>query len=160
MKSLLLLPLLLMLPFSDHDFHVSIAQFEHNAATGRVEVAVKIFTDDLEEALSRKGLRQPNIGTASEHDSVPAFIGRYLAEKVVFMNDGIPVALAYLGSEQAADATWCYLESGPLGPLGGVRIRNTVLHEVFEDQVNIIHLKIEGRTKAKLTDRSTAEAVF
>lgn len=143
-----------------HDFHVSISEMERNASSGRLEIAVKIFTDDLEEAIARRGLRQANIGTAAEHDSAQVFIARYLSELFLVWNDGNPLSTAYLGSEQSADATWCYLESEPLKNLGQIRVRNTVLHEVFDDQVNIIHFKRDGKTKAKMTDRSSTEAVF
>jgi len=144
----------------EHDFHVSISQMEHNVSSGRIEVAVKVFTDDLEEALARKGLRKAGIGTASEHDSAQVFIARYLYEKIRVRNDGKALTFVYLGSEQAADATWCYLESEPVESLGRLRVSNTLLHEVFDDQVNIIHFKRDGKTNAKMTDRSSTEAGF
>lgn len=143
-----------------HDFHVSISEMERNADSGRLEIAVKVFTDDLEEAIARRGLQQANIGTSTEHDSAQVFIDRYLSEMLLVWDDNDPITLVYLGSEPSADATWCYLESEPLRSLGRLRVRNSLLYEVFDDQVNIIHFKNDGKTKAKMTDRSSAEAVF
>lgn len=160
MKILSIILTLLLVLGSEHDFHVSISELEHNAASGRLEVAVKIFTDDLEEAIARRGLKRANIGISTENDSAQVFIARYLAGRVLIWIDDKALAVNYLGSEQSADATWCYLESEPMGDLGKVRIRNTLLHEVFDDQVNIIHFRKNGKTSAKMTDRSSTEAVF
>lgn len=145
---------------SAHDFHVSITQMEQNGKTGRLEIAVKIFTDDLELAVQPAGIPKLHLATREEHAAADSLIGQYLLEHLRLHVDGIPVVLAYLGKETESDATWCYLESGPMGKIGQLKVTNTVLFAQFDDQVNIIHWKQDGRTKARMVSASDRSVLF
>lgn len=145
---------------SAHDFHVSITQMEQNGETGRLEVAVKVFTDDLEAAIQPAGMSTLHLATREEHAAADSLIRQYLLEHVRLHVDGIPVVLAYLGKETEADATWCYLESGPMGRIGQLKVTNTVLFTQFDDQVNIIHWKKDGKTRARMVSANERSVIF
>jgi len=140
---------------SAHDFHASITQIEYNEISGRFEIAAKMFTDDLELAIRPDD--RP-VGELLKSDSL--LVANYLKERLRLKVDGSHVMLAFLGCETENDATWCYLESGPYEQLTGLSVRNTVLLEVFDDQVNIIHFTRDGKTNARMTSNGESEVNF
>lgn len=143
-----------------HDFHASITQIEHSSKSGRLEMAVKVFTDDLEAAIQPVGLPTLHLATAQERAESAALIEKYLVEHVAVRADGKAVQMNYLGKETESDATWCYFESRPIDAPHRVEVTNSLLLSLFEDQVNIIHLKKGGKTSAKITSASSKVAVF
>ncbi len=143
-----------------HDFHASITQIDVNAETGRLEVAVKLFTDDLETAVQPAGQPALHIGTPKEHLRTEALLADHLRRHLLLQVDGRPAILRFLGKETEADATWCYLESDAIGSFKSLTVTNTLLLTQFEDQVNIIHLERSGIKQAKMTNAGGPRAVF
>lgn len=160
MLRLMLAALLGAVPNTMHDFHVSITQIELNAASQRLEVAVKIFTDDLEAAVQPADLPPLRLATGQEHAGSNEMVAAYVRKHVTVRNDGALIVLTYLGKETEADATWCYLESQPIEQVGRLEVTNSLLLSQFDDQVNIIHFTRDGKTRAKLTGAGEVSAVF
>jgi hypothetical protein len=158
MMSLLTAGLLTVMPL--HDFHVSITQIEHSSKSGRLEMAVKVFTDDLEAAIQPIGLPTLHLATPQEHAESPTLIQKYLQQHVILRVDGKAVQMTYLGKEKESDATWCFLESLPMDEPQRLEVTNSLLLSLFEDQVNIVHFKRAGKTSAKMTNASTKTVVF
>lgn len=143
-----------------HEFHVSITQIAHNDSSGQLELAVKVFTDDLEAAIQPKGTEPLRLGTDREDARSKTLIGVYINRNLRVKADGVPVVLTFLGKETEADATWCYFESGPLGKISQLEVTNTMLLDLFDDQVNITHFKHQGKTKAGMTNRDRPSQTF
>ncbi|MCF8257863.1 MAG: hypothetical protein K9J06_09925 [Flavobacteriales bacterium] len=143
-----------------HDFHASITQIAVNEGTGRLEVAVKIFTDDLEAVIQPEGTEPLRLASPREDGRSRTLIGAYVTKNLRIRVDGVPVVFTFLGSENETDATWCYLESGPLGAFTTLDVTNTVLVSRYDDQVNIIHLKRAGKTKALMTNGGQHTVTF
>lgn len=57
-----------------HPFHISTAEMEYNAEEQRLEVALKLHSIDLENALSRQAGRRINV----EKDDIKALVEKYL----------------------------------------------------------------------------------
>jgi hypothetical protein len=144
MKSLLLCPFLiffvLTLSSSVHDYHVSVTQMQYNPALKTFEVSIRMFTDDLERALSQGNDKQRVV--VKNNDKNDPLVERYVLKSFV-LTDGQkkPVAIKYVGKEQEEDATWVYLEIPFQGPLNGYKLQNSTFMEVFDDQVNMTNIK-------------------
>ncbi len=137
--SLIVLLFSLLVPARLHDFHTSLAEVHYNAPERVLEVSLRVFTDDLENALSRenggKAIRVTDAGTADP------FIQNYLAKNFSVIDAGNrrrPVNL--LGKEITVDVTWLYFEIRDVESLAGKRLQNAVLTEVFDDQINMVNL--------------------
>jgi hypothetical protein len=160
MVKLLLTLLLTTVCAMPHDFHASITQIEYNPTSGRLELAVKIFTDDLEAAIQPAGKDPLRLATSHESSLSNDLIGDYVIRHLRVKVDGMATVLAFIGKEHEADATWCFLETGPVNDFRKLEIINTLLFSQFDDQVNIIHLKKDGRTKAKMTNAAQRTVTF
>lgn len=160
MVKLLLTLLLTTIYVIPHDFHASITQIESSATSGKLEVAVKIFTDDLEAAIQPAGKEPLRLATSRESTLSNDLIAAYVMQHIRIEVDGVTVVLTFLGREYEADATWCFFESGSVNDFQQLTVINTLLLSQFDDQVNIIHLRKDGKTKAKMTNASERKVVF
>jgi len=126
-----------------HKYYASLARAEYNEETKSVEVALRVFADDLELALTRRSGRRVYLDKTK--DAADLALG-YLRETFeVGGRDGRRVELRWVGMETQGDVAWLYFEAPlPEGP-SGATLRDRVLLELFRTQVNIVNLKYGGR---------------
>jgi hypothetical protein len=135
-----------------HDFHVSITKIELNPESKKLEVMIKLFTDDLSSTLDSFAGKALSLGTQKETPAANDALKNYVASGFEITVNGKLVVLNYLGKQQEDDATWVYLESGKLGKVKQVEVVNSLLTEKFDDQANLINVNID-QVKNALTLR-------
>lgn len=144
-----------------HEYHVSVTQVDYNAEVGSLEIAVKIFTNDLETALESLGAPPLKLGSDREYFKADSIIARYLNNRLHFVLNGGDLNPVYLGKEIDLDATWCYLEVKNAGTPGNIKVRNRILLEQFNDQANLVHFSVGGQKKSMILRKGNAsETVF
>lgn len=143
-----LLSLLLLMVMPMHDFYVSLADIEYNEQSAALEMSLKVFTDDLEDAIQLANNVELHLDTQKEHVDADSLIDLYLAKQVQFELDDQPLEIEFLGKEYEADATWLYIEVPCQKPNTSLSVRNYVFMELFDDQRNIVHLKMLGQKES------------
>jgi hypothetical protein len=103
---------------------------------------VRIFKDDLEEALQRlAGVEEIVMEVSPEMD---ALFLRYLAQRFILEADGQLLAGTVIGSgddELDREPVWWYqVRYDASSPIRRARITNTILFEVFDDQSNVLRV--------------------
>lgn len=132
-----------------HDYHVSVTQMQYNASSRSFEVSIRIFTDDLEKALSQSHSKQRFV--IKDNDQNDRFVEEYIRKSFVLTDSQKRNApIKYVGKEQEADATWVYLEIPFQGALNGCKLLNVTLMEVFDDQVNMTNVKFQSEKRTFL----------
>ena len=63
-------------------------------------------------------------------------------------------AFSYVGKEQEADATWIYIEFPCKDGVGGLSIQNTILHDFFDDQINLVNVNYLATKKSFIFKKS------
>ena len=122
-----------------HPFHVSITTFQLNPKSSSIDITMKLFTDDLENALRVKGTPPLKIGTKNEYTQSDSLIFRYLINHLQLSLDEKPASFKWLGKEIEHDITWCYIEVKNVERFSKASIRNTIFVADFDDQLNISH---------------------
>ncbi len=146
MKALWLIFTLLLVPAVRHDFHTSLTEMRVNAKEKTVEVTVRVFTDDIEKALTKANNGQRV--RLELKDNFGPLIDRYLKQNFVLTNGkGQRRPYQFLGKEFEADATWLYLEIPLTGPLTGFTLQNDVFFDLFDDQTNLVNVFYGGEEK-------------
>lgn len=131
-----------------HKFHASLTQIEVNAKAETVEVAIRVFVDDLEEALTRRTRRRIRLETASGLDALAL---DYVQSSLKLETpEGEGLAFRWIGKELSVDVVWLYVEASHAGRIDGGRIENALFFELFDDQVNTVNFK-DGKRRATLT---------
>ena len=136
-----------------HPFYISVCQIDYNPDTDTLEMSLRVFTDDLEQALETIGTGRLHLGTEREAEKADLYIDRYLARHLEFQINGRRVNVAFLGKEVDTDATWCYVEIADIPVLDTMTVTNTLLFETFEDQVNLVHVKANDQKKSLVFNR-------
>ena len=158
-----LLPFLLLLlfvfvqPAAAHEYHASIADVRYNPRTQSLEVAVKVFMDDLEDALSKR--HKTTVVYSHTSEQVKKYLIDYLSSNLVLeVEKGKPLKQKFVGSEEDADVVWMYLEM-PVQQtsLSQLYVKNAVLTELFSDQMNIVNINYKGKTESVLLQRGDTQ---
>lgn len=131
-----------------HQVHVSITQIEFDQTRQSVEVVIRVFADDLENALSRHLKRPVKIDAATDGRNKEAgeMAIAYLRSCFELRSkNGRQVKLNWAGMEGQADLFWLYIEGKMPGGIDGAQLKNRIFFELFDDQVNIVNTIHRGK---------------
>ena len=125
-----------------HAFYVSIHDIRFDEEWGKFDVKIKIFTNDLEDALVKAGESRFLLNTEKEIPGADQAIARYIAEKVSLSLEKKALSLLFLKKEYREDASWIYLQADAGCTPSSLHISSKVLLELFDGQTNIIRLRM------------------
>jgi hypothetical protein len=135
-----------------HPIHTSIAEADYNRTTQKLEVALRVFIDDFETALSLQAKRRISLEQTppTEFD---ALARAYLAETfTVRTREGAVAPPKWVGREikPAANELWFYFEVPLPAGVEGARIRHGALFEQFPNQINSVRVRDADSRKVTL----------
>ena len=139
-KIILSVLLLLSVTFTAfaHKFHLGFTQIEYNAQSKSAEITIRVFADDLENALSQRSGKSIKL----EHKDAAALIAAYVRETFELKGrNGQVKKLTWIGLEPKADVAFLYAKAKMPEGIAGVQLRQRMFFELFEDQVNQVLLK-------------------
>jgi hypothetical protein len=136
-------------PSSEHDFHVGIVQMEYSEKSKTYQVAIKLFTDDLEKAIYESTGEKLRLGSDKELENADKLIFQYVQARFQLIdNKGKALTLMEIGFETEMDLTWIYLESEKTKPISNLSVKSDIFFEVFTDQTFLIHFNQGGETRS------------
>lgn len=143
-----------------HKFYVSFAQVEWNAETKSLEIAVRVFSDDLELALQRAAKRDTI--SLDKTPDVDKLLLAYLQQRLEIENaKGARQQLLWVGKELNVDSVWLYVESPMPEGLSDAKARNSLFFELYPDQLNTMSFKQSDKRNDVSWKRGDAlQAVF
>jgi hypothetical protein len=126
-------------PSTLHEFHTSLAQVHYNQSSRSFEITLRVFTDDLEAALT---LMNNNNKVTIDAPQADQLIAQYLNKHFALLDrQNQKKELTFIGKEVEVDVTWIYAEIPVPDLPSGMRLQNSVLTELFGDQVNMVNFK-------------------
>jgi len=137
-----------------HPFYISLTEIRYNNTNQSLEIAQKIFWDDLEVALGDKYKTKVDFLNTQNKAVLEEMVKDYLLEKNQIKVNGQVVSISYLGYEIEEEAAWFYLEATnvPLPKL--VEIKNEVLIQNFDGQQNVINFYLDKKPKSLILYRN------
>ena len=159
-KFILLVLLLISIPVQGHKFYVSLIQIDFNEADQKLEFTFKIFSDDLENAVSVFSGKRFYLDNSMETDLADSLLSSYIFRNFKIWLNGSLYPMLFIGKEVELDVTWCYLEIPHITYLSEIRVSDEMLLELFEDQVNLINIKYKGVTSGMLLNRKTPKDII
>ncbi len=152
---LLLLAFIALTPLaSAHPIHTSYAEADFRPETNKLEIALRVYPDDLEAALSARAGKKITL----EHTAPPAFdvlLLTYLrATFLLRAADGTTPTLHLVGRElkDRDQHLWIYFECSLPGGLAGTRLSHRFLRDAFPTQLNALRLGKTAPTVLFLND--------
>ena len=135
-------------PLGAHPLHTSLAELAYNPSARTVQVSLRVFVDDFSSAVLRGKPAAPDAPVVVPAD---AAMFRYVTERfTLFDRAGRVVPLSWCGARRVGEQLFLCLRAPAAASPAGGRIRNTLLSELFTDQVNIVQASYGGRRRTLL----------
>lgn len=143
-----------------HPFHVSTTEINHNDRDKSLEISCRIFIDDFEDALEKQFKTPADLSKEAMKTQMDSLVKRYILNHLQVKPDNRQLALDYIGFEKESDAVWVYLQGNNIATVKKIEINNSILYDIFEDQISIMHVKVGGVRKSTKLDYPDRMATF
>ena len=147
-------------PSNLHPLYISVTEINYNAKDKTLELACKIFTNDFEKALEKSFNTHVDLSLPSSKPAAEKEISNYIPKHLKLVADGKPAELQFVGSEKETDATWCYFQANNVSPVKKLEVDNSILYELFDSEINIMHVSVNGNRKSIKISNPETKAVF
>lgn len=131
-----------------HPFYISLTDIRYNDTDKTIEIAQKIFWDDLERGLGESNDAKVDFLNPSSLQDLNKMLEVYVLKHNQITINGQKVTLRYLGYEIEEDAAWIYVEGINVKFPQTADISNTILIDSFEEQQNIVNFYIGKKPKS------------
>lgn len=134
-----------------HPFYLSMTEIRYHPHNSGIEVAQRVFWDDLELALATKHRKKVSLLNPGDPGELDKMIGAYVLEMTELYVNGQKVPLTYLGYEIEEDTAWLHMSGKNGAPPRTVKIKNAMLIQQFATQQNIINFYNGDNLKSTIT---------
>jgi len=136
---------------SAHPVHTSYAEADYRPASGKLEIAWRLFSDDAEAALSRLKGRAVSLAQTPAPELDALLVAYVRAAIAVKTPARAAVTLTWVGREvvDGGQHLWIYVECVLPGGPERARVAHRGLREVFGDQINSIRVRDHSTTPAR-----------
>lgn len=160
-KALIFVFILPLLAFaSAHKYYVSLTQIDYNEKSQALQMTMTVFIDDMETALNNTYDRQFNLYTEKEPEDSNTFFETYLKKHFVVKLEGKPRDLSFVGKKYEGDVVYLYFEIEQVKAVKTIEIQNNMLMEFFNEQKNMIKLKVNGEFDSLMLTKNNAKGVL
>lgn len=143
-----------------HPFYVSITEINHNAKDKTLEISCKIFIDDMEEVLKKNYSKLIDFSNEKQKAQNEALITDYVLKHLTIAADGKATRLSFVGFEKDKESVYCYFEVANVPHIKKLNLTNSLLQDLNEEQINILHVIVNGGRKSYKLDYPKKEASF
>lgn len=149
-KSFLILLLPLFAFGVAHKFYVSVTNVGYSEKDTAIQITTRIFIDDFEAVLKERYDVEAKLATDDEAQIASEYIEKYIRAKFKVEIDDVIQNYSFLGKKYDNDLVICYIEvlDIDLGKIQSVSIQNEILTDLYDEQQNIVHFKINDKKKS------------
>jgi hypothetical protein len=161
MKKIIALFLLFTLcSFAAHKFYVSIYKIDYNAKKQRLEITARIFIDDLNAAIQKNYKQKAHLGETTESTIDEQLMNRYLSEHFTVFVNGKKSIFQYVSHEYQDNVLLGYYKINAVPKITSLKVQNTALLEVSDQQQNIIQSQLGDKKQSLLLTAETTSGVL
>ena len=146
--------------YAFHPFYVSVTEMNYNAKTKSFEVSCKMFAEDIENVLKQNykiNVDLSNDKLVSQNNNL---VNDYMLKHLAFTIDSKPVTFKFVGFEKDKESVYCYLEVLNVPAIKKIAITNSILYDFKKEQLNIIHVMVNGKRESTKVDYPQSQASF
>ncbi|MBC8083394.1 MAG: hypothetical protein H7Z21_09295 [Hymenobacter sp.] len=133
-----------------HAYHASIMDVRYNVQKQQLEIALKVFTDDFEAALSAGRPVAVSLDQSPKPLVTQLTTALLRGSLVLSSRPGETLPLLLIGIQKENDAHWLYCTVKLARPLTGFTLRHTLLLATYPDQMNIVNVEAGGKKQSLL----------
>ncbi|MRI00485.1 hypothetical protein GH721_08040 [Kriegella sp. EG-1] len=149
-RSLFLLIIPLFAFTTMHKFYMSVTNVSYSEKYSSLQITSRIFIDDLETLLKTRYDIEANLATEDELEIAAIYLQKYFRQKFVIEINGKQMEYQFLGKKYDTDLAIFYLEVPDidLSKVKSVAVQNKVLTDLYDEQQNLLHIKLNGSKKS------------
>ncbi len=159
-KHLLLLFLIPSLAFTIHKYYVSLCEIEYIEDQQSIQIILGLFIDDIEFSLNKTHDTNLYLATPKEFLNIDEYYETYLNKHFKIKINNNNKNYIFIGKEYNDDIVRFYLEITGIQTLTSIEILNNCLFEDFEQQQNIIKIKIKNNYKTLYFDKNNNKGLL
>jgi len=126
-----------------HPIHSTLTEVTYDPKAGRVEVVLRVFADDFGTAVARA------------HAGQTTPMARYIGSKLQIQDRrGQAIPLRWVDARRTEEVIWIRMQGAAPAGLRGATIRNELVFDLFDDQVNILKARYRGGQQTLLFTRA------
>lgn len=149
-----------------HPFFVGVTEIAWNAKSGKIGVSIKVFTDDIQDALykSEKVKFQSTQQNESNKLALNNYVKKHFAIKIADKKGKLnSIEIRLLGWEIEEESTWIYFEyegSKHTKNAKQIAVSNELLFENIPSQIHIVHCNRNEIRKSEQLSHSKPMVTF
>lgn len=146
--------------YAHHPFYISVTEMSLNSKTKSLEISCKMFAEDLEDVLKQNYKVAVDVGNDKMQVQNKKLINDYILKHFSINIDAKAAALHFVGFEKESESVYCYLEVMNISAIQKITINNTLLQDYKKEQINIMHVIVNGSRKSTKLDYPSNQASF
>lgn len=135
----------LLLASRPHPFYLGVLDLKYDQNSGHFQGSVKVFTNDLEDALRKLGHENADLIHPKDREECLGWLKAYILKRLQIRADEKNLRYQLLGFEQEEESTWIYIESQSCPRPKQIEVNNSILYDFLPGQINIINLEHKGK---------------
>jgi hypothetical protein len=148
------------LAYVPHPIHVSVTELNHNAAEKTLEISCKLFTDDFEKVLAQNYKTKVDLTNPPDKAQMEKLVNDYIHKHLSILADGQALTYTALGFEKDQDVVYSYFQVDNIKSVKNISITNTLMYDLFTDQIGVMHVTIGGTRKSGKVDYPAKELML
>lgn len=142
-----------------HPVYMSVTEINYDVVRKSMGMVCKIFITDFEFVLKKyhKGVDLLN---PSKKKTSDVWIDEYIQKNLKISMNQKRCEFKYLGFEREDDALMVFYESPKINMPKQLVVENTLLYDFKKEQMNIVHVEINGERKSRKLTQPDTHFVF
>jgi hypothetical protein len=141
--------LLALFSFKVHPYHVGSMEFNYNQKSKTFEISGRFFMDDLENAINKKYGKNLHFLNPKSEKEMQEALKNYTSEYLKLKVNNQFVKVNFIGYEEDKESVDIFLESETVANPKKIETAVSLLYNLFDDQMNIIHIIVNGQRKSE-----------
>jgi len=150
------------LAFTSHKFYVSVTNISYSEKDDAIQITSRVFIDDLDAVLLERYEIEGKLGSDKESKLADTYLEKYLRKKFQLEINGEKVSYNLIGRKYDDDVCIFYMEAPKVDfpSIKSIQIQNELLTDLFDEQQNVVHFKINDRKKSFVLLKSDTKGML
>ncbi len=131
-----------------HPFYLSVCELVYKSESQSLQIAVRIFTNDLETALKKAEGGAVDLYHPADSLHLEKQLNRYVQACLKIKINDQEQPMSYLGHEREGESCWLYFAVTDCPKPGQLEVSNSLLYNSFRQQANIVQAEVDGVKKS------------
>ncbi len=143
-----------------HPFYISVIDIKHDVKQHTLNISVKLFTNDIEEALKKTTTKSIDLLNPKNKAEMETELMNYIKKRLTIALNNKATSIDFIGYEKEEDAIWAYLEIKKAASPKIIKVDTKLLYDFLPQQSCIIHAEINGVKKSSKVNNPDSKVEF